>query len=202
MRVGGSSFCVAYSAANFALTQPHNGLGETVRRLLRASRRLSDNAAPDAAESRTVFRSCGRDDDSPSYQSNGDAGNHLGNPDIRVPKSTEKDDGLCAEEGKNADNEKERSEETEDGSRNGNSEVSLKIDGQPWAGKRVETCELHHVPGGAWLTKVRSFIKDSFFKKGESDGRRGGIVRGEGREKSGEGRKEKGRTKVKRVLKT
>ncbi|KAJ1200059.1 hypothetical protein NDU88_003887 [Pleurodeles waltl] len=74
-----------------------------------------------------VFRSCGGDDDSPSCQGNGDAGNQLGNPDVRVPDSTEKDDGLCArraEEGKNADNEEERSEEMEDGSRKGNSEVT------------------------------------------------------------------------------
>ncbi|KAJ1180095.1 hypothetical protein NDU88_005319 [Pleurodeles waltl] len=124
-------------------------------------RRSVAKPAPDDAESRTVFRSCGGDDDSPSYQGNGDAGNHLGNPDIRDPESTEKDDELCkqgAEEGKNTDNEKERSKETEDGSRNGNSEVPLKIDGQPWARKRVETRELRHVPGGTWLTKVKSHL--------------------------------------------
>ncbi|KAJ1176070.1 hypothetical protein NDU88_001353 [Pleurodeles waltl] len=123
--------------------------------------RLSDNAAPDAAESRTAFRSCGGGDDSPSCQGNGDAGNQLGNPDVRVPESTEKDDGLCAreaEEEKNADNEKERSEEAEDGSRNGNSEVPLKINGQPWTRKRAETRELRHVPGGTWLTKPEKKI--------------------------------------------
>ncbi|KAJ1151103.1 hypothetical protein NDU88_003890 [Pleurodeles waltl] len=105
---------------------------------------------------RTVFRSCGGDDDSPSCQGNGDAGNQLGNPDVQVPEHSEKDDGLGArgeEEEKNADNEEERNEETEDGSRNGNSEVPRKINGQPWAGKRAGTHELRHVPGGTWLTK-------------------------------------------------
>ncbi|KAJ1121132.1 hypothetical protein NDU88_009260 [Pleurodeles waltl] len=104
-----------------------------------------------------VFRSCCGEDDSPSYQGNGDAGNRLGNPDIRVPERTEKDDGLCArgtEKDKNADrDEKERNEETKDGNRNGNNEVPLEINGQPCARRRAEGRELRHVPGGTWLTK-------------------------------------------------
>ncbi|KAJ1215936.1 hypothetical protein NDU88_003542 [Pleurodeles waltl] len=118
--------------------------------------RLSDNAAPDAGESETVFRSCGRKDDSPSCHGNWDAGNQIGNPDVRVPERSEIDDGLSAretEEEGNADNEEERGEDAEDGSRNGNSEVPLKIDGCPWAKKRAATRELRHVPGGTWLTK-------------------------------------------------
>ncbi|KAJ1171377.1 hypothetical protein NDU88_003240 [Pleurodeles waltl] len=122
-----------------------------------------------------MFRSCGGHDDSPSYQGNGDAGNRLGNPNIWVPERTEKDDGLRARravEGKNGDKDKEESEETGDRDRNGNNKVPLEIDGQPRAGKRAETRELRHVPGGTWLTMVRSFLKGNFYHKGESDGRR------------------------------
>ncbi|KAJ1181598.1 hypothetical protein NDU88_006803 [Pleurodeles waltl] len=36
----------------------------------------------------------GEDDASPRCQGNADAGNCLGNPDIRVPENTEKEDGL------------------------------------------------------------------------------------------------------------
>ncbi|KAJ1098168.1 hypothetical protein NDU88_003284 [Pleurodeles waltl] len=104
-----------------------------------------------------MFRSCGRDDYSPGCRGNGDAGNQLGNPDVRAPKRTAKDDGLCvrrAEEEKNTNNEEEGREDAEDRSRNGNSTVPLKINDQPWEKKRAETRELCHVPGGTWLTKV------------------------------------------------
>ncbi|KAJ1207105.1 hypothetical protein NDU88_002497 [Pleurodeles waltl] len=119
------------------------------------SSRLSDNTAPDAPEWRTTLCVRGRDNDMPCSQGNGDAGKTLGNPDIRVPERTERNDGLGArreEGGQNADNEEKQ--ETEDGRRKGNNEVPSKITGQQWERKRVETRTLRHVPGGTWLTKV------------------------------------------------
>ncbi|KAJ1081651.1 hypothetical protein NDU88_001829 [Pleurodeles waltl] len=84
----------------------------------------------------------GGDDDLPSSQGNGDAGNQLGNPDIRVPESTEREDGLGVrgeeEEGKDADHETEKRKETEDGRRNGHNEGPLKITGQPWERRELK----------------------------------------------------------------
>ncbi|KAJ1088365.1 hypothetical protein NDU88_001522 [Pleurodeles waltl] len=123
--------------------------------------RLSDNAAPDAPEWRTALCVRDGDDDLPSSQGNGDAGNNLGNLDIRVPERTERDDGLGMggeEEGQNANDEERK--ETEDGRRNGNYEVPSKITDLPWEKKRVDTCALRHVPGGTWLTKGVTFICD------------------------------------------
>ncbi|KAJ1151825.1 hypothetical protein NDU88_004604 [Pleurodeles waltl] len=136
--------------------------------------RLSDNAAPGAAESETVFRSCGSDDDPPGCWGNADAGNQSGNPDVRVPERTTKEDGFCAhgaKEGKDTNSEDQEGEDAEHESGSGNIVVSLKIDDQPWENTRAATLDLRHIPGGTWLTKVRSFIK-IFSKKGECDGRR------------------------------
>ncbi|KAJ1106906.1 hypothetical protein NDU88_004304 [Pleurodeles waltl] len=119
------------------------------------------------SESGTGFRSCCGDGASPRYPGNGDAGNCLGNPDIRVPERTEKEDGLCvrgADEDKNADiDEKERDDETKTRNRNGNREVTLETRGQLCAGRRAEGRKLRHIPGGTWLTKVWSFLKDKFY---------------------------------------
>ncbi|KAJ1131979.1 hypothetical protein NDU88_010309 [Pleurodeles waltl] len=54
------------------------------------------NAAPDAAESEPLFRPCGSAVSPPGCWGNANAGNHSGNPDIRVPERTSKEDGLCA----------------------------------------------------------------------------------------------------------
>ncbi|KAJ1215245.1 hypothetical protein NDU88_002854 [Pleurodeles waltl] len=120
--------------------------------------RLSDNAAPDAPELRTPLYVRDGDDDLPSSQRNGDAGNHLGNPDIQVPEYIERNDGLGArgkeeKEGQNADREKKERKETEDERRIGNNKVFPETTGQPWEKKRVETRARRHVPGGTWLTK-------------------------------------------------
>ncbi|KAJ1207511.1 hypothetical protein NDU88_002902 [Pleurodeles waltl] len=114
--------------------------------------RLSDNLAPGAPESGTVFRSCCRVDASHRCHSNDDAGNRLGNPDIRVRDSQEKEDGLCArvdEEETNAvGNERKEDEERRDPEGNGNCEDTLKTKSQPRAGRRTEGRDLRHVPGG------------------------------------------------------
>ncbi|KAJ1188641.1 hypothetical protein NDU88_005400 [Pleurodeles waltl] len=119
--------------------------------------RLSDNPAPGIPESGTVFHSCCGDDASLRYHGNGEAGNRLGNPDIRVPDRTEKEDGLRArgaEEEENAvGDERKGDEETKDLKSNGNSKDSLETNGQPRAGRRAEGRDLCHVPGGMWLTK-------------------------------------------------
>ncbi|KAJ1155083.1 hypothetical protein NDU88_007819 [Pleurodeles waltl] len=96
------------------------------------------------------------DDNLPRSQGNGDAGKHLGNPDIRFPEHTEREDGLDArgegEEEKEQDADREK-QETEDARRIGNNEVPPKTTGQPWEKKKVEPRALRHVPGETWLTK-------------------------------------------------
>ncbi|KAJ1143404.1 hypothetical protein NDU88_009713 [Pleurodeles waltl] len=129
--------------------------------------RLSDNPAPGAPESGPVFRSCYGVDGALQCHSNGDAGNRLGNPDIRVPDSKEKEDGLGAmnaEEETNAvGNENTEDEETKDLGGTKNREDTLGKNGHPRTGSRAEGRNLRHVPGGTWLTKVQSFLKDKFF---------------------------------------
>ncbi|KAJ1177193.1 hypothetical protein NDU88_002455 [Pleurodeles waltl] len=106
--------------------------------------RLSDNAPPDAAESETVFRSCGSNDDPPGCWGNADAGNQAGNLDVRVPERTTKVDGLCArgaKERKDADTEEQGGEDAELESGTGNSVVPLKTDYQPWEKIRATSQE-------------------------------------------------------------
>ncbi|KAJ1183899.1 hypothetical protein NDU88_000709 [Pleurodeles waltl] len=157
-----------------------------------SANRLYDYPAPDASESGIKFRSYRGDDASHRYLGNGDAGSRRGNPDIRVPERPEKDDGLHKRGTKGDRNaerdEEERNEETEDAKRNGDSEAILEFNDQPCAGKRAERRKLRHVPQGTWLTQVRSFLKDKFYYKGESDGRRG-----EGRDSAGRGEEKIGR---------
>ncbi|KAJ1163108.1 hypothetical protein NDU88_003571 [Pleurodeles waltl] len=98
----------------------------------------------------------GGDDASSRCQGNADAGNCLGDPDIRVPKRIEKEDRLCeqgAKEEQNADGDEEN-RGTKDRSNAENSEDTLEENGQPRAEKGAEERKLHHVPGGMWLTKV------------------------------------------------
>ncbi|KAJ1122910.1 hypothetical protein NDU88_001383 [Pleurodeles waltl] len=76
--------------------------------------RLSDIPAPGVPESGTVSQFCCGDDATPGCQDNGDAGNLLGNPDIRVPKRIEKEDRLRArgaKQGGNADGDERRGNE-------------------------------------------------------------------------------------------
>ncbi|KAJ1170056.1 hypothetical protein NDU88_001937 [Pleurodeles waltl] len=84
------------------------------------------------------------------------AGNCLGNPDIRVPERTEKEDGLCARRAKEEQNAygDEENGGTKDRSNAENSEETLEENGQPRVRKGAEERKLRHVPGGTWLTKV------------------------------------------------
>ncbi|KAJ1150795.1 hypothetical protein NDU88_003584 [Pleurodeles waltl] len=151
----------------------------------RTSGWLSDNAAPGAAETETGFRSCSRDDVTPGCWGSTDARSQPGNPDIRVPKKTTIEDGLCAhgaQEVKNADTEEQEEGDAENKGEDGNSRVPLQTDDRPWEKNNAGKRDICHVPGGTWLKKVRSFIKDSFLKKVESDNRRG-----EGRGSAGKG---------------
>ncbi|KAJ1183558.1 hypothetical protein NDU88_000376 [Pleurodeles waltl] len=104
-----------------------------------------------------MTRFYGGDDASPRCTGNADAGKRLGNPDIRVPERTEKEDGLCARGAKeepNADgDEGNENEGTKDRSNTENSKDTLEINGQPRAGRGAEEHELRHVPGWTWLTK-------------------------------------------------
>ncbi|KAJ1082213.1 hypothetical protein NDU88_002381 [Pleurodeles waltl] len=126
--------------------------------------RLSDNPSPNAPEWRTTLCGRGENDGLPCSPGNGDAGNILGNPDIRVPERTERDNGLGVqreEEEQNADDEERK--ETEGGRRNGNNVVPLKITSQQREEKSVETRAFYHVPPGTWLTKVLSERKAQIF---------------------------------------
>ncbi|KAJ1107684.1 hypothetical protein NDU88_005073 [Pleurodeles waltl] len=118
--------------------------------------RLSDNAAPDSPELRTQLFVCDVDEGLASFQGNEDPGTHLGNPDIRVPKNTKREDGLGArrageeeEDEQNADREQQ---ETGDKRKVGN-EVPPKTTGHPGKKKEVEPRALRHVAGGTWLPK-------------------------------------------------
>ncbi|KAJ1187848.1 hypothetical protein NDU88_004616 [Pleurodeles waltl] len=84
-----------------------------------------------------MLRFYGGDDASPRCQGNADAGNCLGNPDIRVPERTEKEDGLCAQDAKEEQNTDgdEENEGTKDQSNAENSEDTLEENGQSRAGK-------------------------------------------------------------------
>ncbi|KAJ1166719.1 hypothetical protein NDU88_007116 [Pleurodeles waltl] len=147
---------------------------------------LSENPAPDAPEWRMPLGVRGEKDGLPYSQGNGDAGNFLGNPELRVPDRTEREDGLRLreeEDEQNAENVERR--ETDDGGRNGNSVVPSELTGQLGKEKNSDTRAFRHAPGGTWITKVRSFFKDSIFTKGESDGRR---VEGRDSTERGEGR--------------
>ncbi|KAJ1114828.1 hypothetical protein NDU88_003059 [Pleurodeles waltl] len=130
--------------------------------------RLPDIPAPSFTESGTESRFCYVNDATPGSHGDEDAGNLPGNPDIQVPKLIEKDDRLHAWRArggeKNADRE-EREEEgrTEDSRGNRTSDDSLEVSTQARPERGAEGREFRHVPGGTWLTKVRSFLKDKLY---------------------------------------
>ncbi|KAJ1214364.1 hypothetical protein NDU88_001983 [Pleurodeles waltl] len=62
--------------------------------------RLSDHPAPEVPVSETISQFYVGDNALPRCQGNDDTGNCLGNPDVRVPESVEREDGLCAARGK------------------------------------------------------------------------------------------------------
>ncbi|KAJ1144819.1 hypothetical protein NDU88_011113 [Pleurodeles waltl] len=114
-----------------------------------------------------VSRFCCGDNATPGCHDNGDAGKLLGNPDIRVPESIEKEDGLRAgreKQGGNADGDEPRgNERAKDHRRNQNSRDNPEASNQARTERRAEGRELRHIPGGTWLTKdiiLRGLIKE------------------------------------------
>ncbi|KAJ1091967.1 hypothetical protein NDU88_005081 [Pleurodeles waltl] len=119
--------------------------------------RLSDHPAPDVPESETMPRFYDGDDALPRCQGNADARNYLGNPDIRVPESVEREDGLCAwgaKEKQDADGDKEEEDANDRGNAE-NNEDTLEENSLPRAEKGAEGRKIRHVPGGTWLTKPK-----------------------------------------------
>ncbi|KAJ1126527.1 hypothetical protein NDU88_004934 [Pleurodeles waltl] len=127
--------------------------------------RLSVNPAHDASEEwRLPLGVRGKKDNLPCSLGNGDAGTSLGNPDIRVPDRTKREDGLRLEVVEDAENaekteRKENEENTEegneddDGRRNGNSVVPSETTDQRVKERNSDTRAYRHAPGGTWLTK-------------------------------------------------
>ncbi|KAJ1186751.1 hypothetical protein NDU88_003532 [Pleurodeles waltl] len=126
--------------------------------------RLSDPPAPEVPELETVPQFYVGDDTLPRCQGNADAGNCLGNPDIRVPESIESEDGLCARAAKgkqDADGDEEEEGTNDRGSAESNEDI-LEGNGLPKAGKGAEGHKLRHVPRGMWLTKTSTPIPSRF----------------------------------------
>ncbi|KAJ1200577.1 hypothetical protein NDU88_004400 [Pleurodeles waltl] len=88
-----------------------------------------------------------------------------------------------------------RRNKEDDGRRNGNSVVSTEAADQERKERNGDTRTVRHAPGGTWLTKIRSFLKDSIIINQESYGRRGGAVQEEGGERLGGNREETRRSK-------
>ncbi|KAJ1101082.1 hypothetical protein NDU88_006156 [Pleurodeles waltl] len=120
-----------------------------------------------------------------------ETGSTLENPDIQVPAETKREDGLqggVEEDAEEADSEENAEspgdrEEKEDADwRHGNSRGPRGVTEQ---GRKEETGDAltaRHAPGGTWLTKVRSFLKDSLKLNREGNNRKG-----EGRDSAGGG---------------
>ncbi|KAJ1104376.1 hypothetical protein NDU88_001788 [Pleurodeles waltl] len=161
-----------------------------------AQDRLSGNAAPDSPELRPQLLARDVEEGWHSFQDNENAGTRLGNPDIRFPRNTIREEGLSARKADEEEDDERNADrvpqETREERRFGNTEDSPPKNDHPWEKKEVEPPALRHVPGGTWLTKVQSFIKDNLFLKGKSNGRRreGGDKMGRGEGDTWRGQKE------------
>ncbi|KAJ1185383.1 hypothetical protein NDU88_002176 [Pleurodeles waltl] len=121
------------------------------------------NPAHDASEWRLPRSVRGEKDGLPCYLGNEDAGTSLGNPDIRVPSRTKREDGLPLRDEEDAekpgrkengkDTEDEERKEDDDGRRNGNSVVPTEAADQRGTERNGDTRMDRHAPGGTWLTK-------------------------------------------------
>ncbi|KAJ1160672.1 hypothetical protein NDU88_001166 [Pleurodeles waltl] len=154
-------------------------------------RRLSSTPSQDASVWRCPRGTHKGDEGWPRCRDD-ETGSTLENPDIRVPGGTKSEDGLKGgeeEDAEEADSEEntespgEKKEEKEDANRrHWNSGVPRRVAEQ---GRREENGDMlaaRHAPGGTWLTKVRSFLKDSL-----KINREGSDRRGEGRDSAGGG---------------
>ncbi|KAJ1153725.1 hypothetical protein NDU88_006483 [Pleurodeles waltl] len=153
----------------------------------RGCSRLSINLAQDASDwcwPRSVH---GEENGLPRSLDDDNAGTTLENPDIRVPSGTKSEDGLqggdeeedAEEPGReeNGKNTKDQEKKADDDRRNGNSVVPREAADQGRMVKNGDTLTDRHAPGGTWLTKVWSFLKDSLNINRESYGRGGGEGR-------------------------
>ncbi|KAJ1088559.1 hypothetical protein NDU88_001716 [Pleurodeles waltl] len=124
----------------------------------------------------------GEEDGLPRCFDDEDAGTSLENPDIRVPLGTKREDGRPAgvkekdaeeagreEKRGNTENEKKKAD---DDRRNGNCVVPREAADPGRKGRNGDTPTDRHAPGGTWLTKVRSFLKDNHSVNREGCGRR------------------------------
>ncbi|KAJ1122819.1 hypothetical protein NDU88_001292 [Pleurodeles waltl] len=88
-------------------------------RVLEPCSRLSVDPAHDAPEWRLPHGVRGENDGLPCSLGNGDAGTSLGNPDIRVPDRTKREDGLHLKKVEDAEKaEKTERKETEENTEN------------------------------------------------------------------------------------
>ncbi|KAJ1119550.1 hypothetical protein NDU88_007735 [Pleurodeles waltl] len=107
----------------------------------------------------------GEKDGLPCYLGNEDAGTSLGNPDIRVPSRTKREDGLPLRNEEDAekpgrkengkDTEDEERKEDDDSRRNGNSVVPTETADHRGTERNGDTRTDRHAPRGTWLTKIR-----------------------------------------------
>ncbi|KAJ1092184.1 hypothetical protein NDU88_005296 [Pleurodeles waltl] len=167
--------------------------------VVRACSRLSIDPAQDTSDCCWPRGVHGGKDGLPRFLDDADAGTHPENPDIRVPSGTRREEG---QQGRNeeeedaedpgskesAGNHEEQGKKVDDDRRHGNSEVPREAAEQGREGKNGDTLTDRHAPGGTWLTKLRSFLKDSLSINRESYGRRE-----EGRDGAGGGRRAAGR---------
>ncbi|KAJ1204527.1 hypothetical protein NDU88_008304 [Pleurodeles waltl] len=154
--------------------------------------RLSMNPAQDASEWRLPRGIRKEKDGLPGSLGNDDPGTALENLDIRVPSGTKREDGLQGGDEEDAEkpgreengkDTEDKEKKADDGTRNGNSVVPTETADQERKGRNGDTLTDRHAPGGTWLKKVRSFLKDSILTNRESYSRRG-----EGRDGAGRGR--------------
>ncbi|KAJ1084565.1 hypothetical protein NDU88_004711 [Pleurodeles waltl] len=121
------------------------------------------NPAHDASECCLPRGVRGEKDGLPCCLGNEDAGTSLGNPDIRVPSRTKREDGLPFRDEEDAekpgrkengkDTEDEERREDDDSRRNGNSVVPTEAADQRGTERNGDTRTDRHAPGGTWLTK-------------------------------------------------
>ncbi|KAJ1118632.1 hypothetical protein NDU88_006821 [Pleurodeles waltl] len=136
--------------------------------------RLSSNAALETSDWR-----CSRatEDIVPRCHGDQEAGACTMNPDFRVPGKSNTEGGL--ESGAAEEQDAEEPAETESGEpkdndrRSGDPGVPREAADPEEQERNEDTLRGCQVPGGAWLTKVRSFLKDNIRLKRENGGRRG-----------------------------
>ncbi|KAJ1189631.1 hypothetical protein NDU88_006375 [Pleurodeles waltl] len=114
----------------------------------------------------------------PRCPDNDEAATFPVNPDVRVHVDTKREDGLDeGAEQKDAEEpggtESGGTEKAEDDRRTGNPGVPEEAADPEMKEKTGDTLGDRHVPGGAWLTKIRSFLKDTIRIRQENYGRRG-----------------------------